>query len=123
MSCPFTNTIFTTCTNNEYQLVRTTKSSHFWAIQANSDCSAIAEVVPCRQFFDLFDPVTGCCPKVNDKTLLSVEGGYMKLESTKGVAPEPTHCSLDSHIGRMVSDSLFNLYVCGAAGWVTFSCD
>lgn len=122
-TCPFTHTSFASCLNNEYVLFQTTKSGHFWAIKANSDCSGIATpettgLEPCRKN-DNFDPVLGCTPTGNPPQI-RVESGYIKLEVSSGSPPPISHCGNGTHRGRMVVDDVNNLlYICTQSGWIT----
>lgn len=123
-TCPFTQTYFYPCTNDEYVLVQTTKSSHFWAVKANADCTGVATpettgLVPCR-LTDAFDAVTGCVGRTTNQTGISVKGSYIQLETT--TAPPTEHCVDITHHGRMVVDSEYDLlYICTQSGWTTTS--
>lgn len=119
--CPFTQTSFDTCATNRYTLVQTTMSGHFWALKADSDCGAIEDIVPCRST-DAFDQLNGCA-SVNPPTI-AVEGGYLKLDSYIGLLPPSSHCSQESHYGRMVVDPTSDrLAICMETGWKSFSAD
>lgn len=51
---------------------------------------------------------------------ISVEGGYLKLDTLAGAAPDPNHCLSDSDRGRMLFDDANGvLYICAQSGWVT----
>lgn len=121
-TCPFTTTAFGNCINNEYVLVQTTMSGHFWAVKANSDCSDIATpettgLVPCRST-DSFDPVMGCT-EMGNQTGISVEASYIQLETYKNSAPPAAHCDDVTHEGRMIVDSVNDLlYICTQSGWI-----
>jgi hypothetical protein len=125
-TCPFIlGIIFADCTPNEYILVQTTKSGHFWAVKGDGSCTEIATpettgLVPCL-LTDAFDPVRGCYP-VNDMSSVNVAGGYIKLETA--TTPEAAHCDDVTHEGRMIVDSVNGkLYICTQVGWESISTD
>jgi hypothetical protein len=122
--CPFTVSFFNECVPNQYALVKTTKSGHFWALKANGDCTWIGDseatgLFPCLKT-DAFDTVSGCMP---DKVQISVEDGYIKA----GTDTEPpiSHCINTEHYGRMVVDSsgFGGLHICTQNGWEHISTD
>lgn len=123
-NCPFSVGFFDDCVPNEYVLVKTTKSGHFWALRANSDCTWVGDseatgLFPCLQT-DAFDAVSGCAP---DATQISVEDGYIKAETDTD--PPISHCINTSHYGRMVVDSsgFGGLHICTQNGWEYISTD
>jgi hypothetical protein len=53
------------------------------------------------------------------KPEISAKGGFVKLDVTSGLDPNPDDCSLASHDGRMVLDNLDGtLFVCKQGGWI-----
>jgi hypothetical protein len=125
VTCSFTKGELVPCTPNEYILVQTTKSGHFWAVKGDGSCGAIATpettgLVPCL-LTDAFDPVRGCYP-VNDMSSVNVAGGYIKLETA--TTPEAAHCDDVTHEGRMIVDSVNSkLYICTQIGWESITTD
>lgn len=125
-TCPFyLNSNFADCPFEKYVLIQTTQSGHYWAIKANSPCSAVATperagLVPCRKT-DAFDTVNGCYAASPSE--ISIEGGFIKLDTS--IAPPPEeHCLEIAHEGRMVVDSLNGiLYICTEAGWEPITTD
>lgn len=117
-TCPNTySDTFAICTNNEYVLVQTTKSGHFWAVKANYDCGLIAELVPCLST-DAFEHDNGCIPKQDNLSMITVKGGYIQLETTV-LTPAATHCAAAAHEGRMIVDTVNDLlYICTQSGWI-----
>lgn len=114
--CPFTKESFATCAGNGYVLVQTTKSGHFWAVRANVSCNAISRLVPCRST-DTFNLVNGCF-SVNPPAI-SIEGGYIKLDTYTGYSPPVKHCTEVSHYGRMAFEAELGVfYICSASGWI-----
>ena len=118
-TCPFVEgETFTPCQSDQYVLVQTTISGHYWAVLANSNCTAIAlpestALIPCR-LTDAFDPVTGCA--TINPPVFTVEDGYIKMGS--GRAPPDSDCTDSTHIGRMAVDGVNDLiYVCTPTGW------
>lgn len=125
-TCPFIPGLqaFAACVNHGYVLVQTQVSGLFFAVKANADCTAIATpeitgIVPCYSA-DAFDPVTGCYSPDPLPDRISVEEGFIKLDSISS-APRPQDCADDTHDGRMVVDSVNNrLYICTQSGWTAF---
>jgi len=74
-----------------------------------------SSIVRC-QGTDLFDRVNGCRTPPSE---VSIESGYIKLDTTAGDFPLDVDCSQDAHDGRMVFDETFNrLYICTQSGWI-----
>lgn len=114
--CPLTLTSFATCDNDEYVLVQTTRSGHYFSIEPYNDCAAIYifGLTPCLKS-DSFDPATGCTPTDNPPQF-SIENGYIQLDDV-GFPPD-SHCADASHYGRMsVDGELDRLYICTKSGW------
>jgi len=64
---------------------------------------------------DIFNPEYGCRPPASE---ISINGGFIKLDTTDGNAPLDAYCSETAHNGRMVVDDVDNkLYICTATGW------
>lgn len=114
---------YETCVSNGYALYRTFTSGHYFALKADASCNQIATpeisgIVPCRKT-DSFDPVLGC-RDLNGAPQISIEGGYIKLDTTGGGSPPVADCAEDAHEGRMVFDETANnLYICGQSGWTS----
>ena len=124
-TCPLSiDTNFADCPFNKYVLVQTTVSGHYWAIKANSLCSAIATpeatgLVPCRTT-DAFDTVYGCIEP--DPPEISIEDGFIKLDTT--TEPPAAYCLETAHEGRMVVDSVNGiLYICTQERWEPITTD
>jgi hypothetical protein len=124
VSCTTNFGIFASCQANEYVLLQTTKSGHYFAVKADASCTTIAvpestSVVPCRST-DAFDSLSGCVP--GNPPVLSVEKGYFQLNATTG--PPGSHCTDVSHRGRMAVDGQIGLlYICTQAGWAKITPD
>ncbi|MCG8429423.1 MAG: hypothetical protein MI754_18895 [Chromatiales bacterium] len=57
-----------------------------------------------------------------DKPQISVNGGFIKLDTTNGYYPNNQDCIAATHYGRMVFDEVNNtLYACGKSGWVSIN--
>jgi hypothetical protein len=79
----------------------------------------VASIVRCEEH-DRFHPESGCRPA----SQISINDGFIRLETTDGDAPIGADCSLDTHNGRMVVDDVNDLlYVCTASGWKTSPLD
>ena len=66
VTCSFIKGEVASCTPDEYVLVQTTQSGHFWSVKANGSCGGVATpestgLVPCL-LTDAFDPVRGVIP-------------------------------------------------------------
>ena len=73
-----------------------------------------ASIVRC-QGTDMFDAENGCRPPPPE---ISIDGGYIKLDTTAGNVPLDADCSLDAHDGRMVVDNINDiLYICMQSVW------
>lgn len=49
---------------------------------------------------------------------ISIENGFIKLDTTNGEAPRNVYCSLPDHWGRMSYDRVSDrLYICSDTGW------
>jgi len=71
-------------------------------------------IVRC-QGTDIFDPVAGCRLPPPE---ISVEDGFIKLETTEGATPLGINCSVPSQYGRMLIDNVNDLlYICSDTGW------
>jgi hypothetical protein len=56
----------------------------------------------------------------SDKPQISIENGFIKLDTTNGATPLAIDCSSDAHNGRMVFDEMNELlYICTPSGWIT----
>ena len=76
-----------------------------------------ASIVRCEAG-DRFDSKTGC----RAPSQISIESGFIKLNTTDGSVPFGADCSETAHNGRMVVDDVSNvLYICTATGWRTVS--
>jgi hypothetical protein len=65
---------------------------------------------------DIFDSENGCRQPPSQ---ISIEGGYIKLDTTDSNAPLDADCSETAHNGRMVFDETTELlYICAESGWV-----
>jgi len=54
------------------------------------------------------------------KPQISVNGGFIKLDTTHGSAPDTTDCENVTHDGRMVFDEVNEvLYICSPSGWIS----
>jgi len=52
-------------------------------------------------------------------SLIVVNGGYLRLDTTQGGAPPAEDCAETSHEGRLIADEVNDtLYLCTEAGWV-----
>lgn len=115
---------FAACQANQYVLLQTTRSDHYFAVKANASCTAIATpesigVVPCLAT-DAFDSIEGCVP--GNPPVISVDEGFFQLDTN--TAPPGSHCADRSHQGRMVVDSQNGLlYICTQAGWTKITPD
>ena len=125
-TCPFyIDEDFANCPFDKYVLVQTTDSGHYWAVKANSNCTAIAlpestGLIPCRTT-DAFDPVYGCIEPSPSE--ITIEGGFIKLDTSTARPPE-VHCLESAHEGRMVVDSVNGkLYICTDIGWESITTD
>jgi len=113
------------CPFDQYVLVQTTASGHYWAVKANSSCTAIATpeatgLVPCLTS-DAFDPVYGCIEPIPSE--ITIDGGFIKLD-TSTERPPAVHCLENAHEGRMIMDSVHGkLYICTDVGWESFTTD
>ncbi len=112
----------TACTGDESILAKTeTISGHFWAVRGDRTCTNIstpetAGLVPCLSS-DAFDPVTGCSPSLSPSEI-TVEEGYITLETLSGTPPPIQHCTENAHGGRMVVDNVNSrIYICTQKGW------
>jgi hypothetical protein len=117
-TCPFTQTNFAACENDEHVLVQTTHSGHYFTIEPRLDCLAIDifGLRPCLKS-DSFDPVTGCT-RTDNPPEISIGNGYFHLDDV-GVPPD-SHCADSSHYGRMSVHTQFNrLYICTMDGWTS----
>jgi len=114
------------CTPDNYVLVKTLLSGHYFALRAGSSCGIFdrpeAEVIfPCLST-DAFDPAVGCAP--TKPTAISVEDSYIKLDTIDAPPTPNIDCNDVSHEGRMVVDSTNSkLYICTQSGWESFSAD
>lgn len=55
----------------------------------------------------------------NAKPQISVQGGYIRLDTLKGNAPDPLDCNEAAHDGRLVLDEVYDiLYACTQQGWI-----
>lgn len=54
-----------------------------------------------------------------DKPVLAIDGGYVKLDTTHGEMPPAEDCTEANHDGRLVVDEVFDqLFICTENGWV-----
>jgi len=68
----------------------------------------------------LFGPCAGPQPPAPNKPVISIKGGYIKLDTTGGGTPPSSDCMSSSDEGRMVYDSISNtIYICSQSGWLT----
>jgi hypothetical protein len=103
------------CTPYQWNLVQTTMSGHFWAVQGNTDCSGIERVEPCMSTGSFL----AGCSNFTDKTGIDVKGSYIQSEVTKGQPPH-SHCVNPDQYGRMAVDAeLEVLWICTEGGWVS----
>lgn len=122
-ACPFTTTTFASCTPNQYVLVQTISSGHYFAIRAGDTCGVFnrpeTEVIfPCLST-DSFHPVTGCASA--DPSEVSIDG-YIKLDVNNGTHPPDAHCEDTADVGRMAVDDVnLRIYVCTQFGWSSTS--
>ena len=57
-------------------------------------------------------------------SIISIDGGYIQLDTTEGIAPSAAHCAVTAHNGRMVVDDVNDdLYICTNSGWKTTPLD
>jgi hypothetical protein len=75
-----------------------------------------SRIIPCESS-DIFSPQTGC--QQPPRPQISIEDGFIKLDTTDGNAPNADYCSETAHNGRMVFDDVNDrLYICTATGWI-----
>jgi len=122
-TCPFTTTGFADCIENQWVLVQTTKSGHFWAVRDAASCTGPTNnlyIWPCL-FTDRFSPESGCLA-TGDMDSVSVGPGYLKFKTYKfGNTPPADHCTDEEHEGRFAVNSHTNtLFVCMRYGWKEF---
>jgi len=74
-----------------------------------------ASIVRC-QGTDIFDSENGCQSPPPE---ISIEVGYIKLDTTEGTPPLNADCISGVHDGRIVIDNINDiLYICTQSGWV-----
>jgi len=111
----------TACIGDEFILVQTTVSGHFWAVKGDSGCTNIAApettgLVPCLSS-SAFNPATGCSPNPSPSEI-TIEEGYITLGTHSGAPPPNEHCTETAHGGRMVVDNVNSrIYICTQKGW------
>lgn len=70
---------------------------------------------------DVFYSDIGCLAPPSQ---ISVEGGYIKMDTTDGGAPPSRDCTVGDHYGRTVIDDVGGkLYICTQVGWETITTD
>ena len=111
------------CLPGNYVLVQTNKSRHYWAVKADETCTSIAQpestgLVPCLST-DVFDPRMGCTTPDPSPPVITIDEGYIQLDTHDRTPPPSVHCEHPSQHGRMVVDSVNDLlYICTQSGWI-----
>ena len=76
-----------------------------------------ASIVRCEGT-DVFHADYGCDAALPSQ--ISIDGGYMQVDTTDGNTPFGGDCAETAHNGRMVIDDVNNLlYICTANGWIS----